>query len=119
MRLRSLYERLRRATVNECGALAERVDNATRCGKAWPATPRALSARLRRAATFLRKVGVTIEFLRQGHEKARLIFIEGKSAEGGTEAGDFASAPSAPSETGHKGMKQHGLFADPKMITLV
>jgi hypothetical protein len=94
------------------GALAEHVDDATRRGKAWPATPRALSARLRRAATFLRKVGVTIEFLRQGHEKARLICIEGKSAGGGTEIGDFASAPSASSETGHKTMKQHGLFAN-------
>ena len=93
------------------GALAEHVDDATRRGKAWPATPRALSARLRRAATFLRKVGVTIEFVRQGHESA-LVRIEGKSAGGGRDAGDFASAPSASSENGHKGMKLKGFPAD-------
>ena len=108
-----LYARLQQKYVKRMlGALAEHVDDATRRGKAWPATPRALSVRLRRAATFLRKVGVTIGFLRQGHEKARLICIEGKSAGGGTEVGDFASAPSASSETGPKGMKQKGLFAD-------
>ena len=102
-----LYARLQQKYAKRMlGALAEHVDDATRRGKAWPATPRALSARLRRAATFLRKVGVTIGFLRQGHEKARLICIEGKSAGGGTEVGDFASAPAASSETGPKGMSR-------------
>ena len=33
--------------------------------KTWPDSPRALSGRLRRAATFLRKVGIVIDF---GHE---------------------------------------------------
>ena len=108
-----LYARLQQKYAKRMlGALAEQVDDATRRGKAWPATPRALSARLRRAATFLRKVGVTIDFLRQGHEKARLICIEGKSAGGGTEVGDFASAPAASSEIGHNRMKEKGFPAD-------
>jgi len=43
--------------------------------KAWPATPRALSGRLRRAATFLRKVGIEIEFNKEGRARDRIIRI--------------------------------------------
>ncbi|MBK8209100.1 MAG: toprim domain-containing protein [Rhodospirillales bacterium] len=59
------------------GALAEHVDDGTRKSKGWPATPRALSARLRRGATFLRKVGIETRFDdREGHARNRLIHIE-------------------------------------------
>lgn len=45
----------------------------------WPQTPRALSGRLRRAATFLRKVGIDIDFQRSGHGRQRKIQITSTS----------------------------------------
>jgi hypothetical protein len=64
--------------------------------KIWPDSPRALSGRLRRAATFLRKTGVEIGFEREGRARTRMIRIavappalDGEGAE--------PSAPSAPS----------------------
>ena len=43
--------------------------------RSWPSSARALSSRLRRAATFLRKAGVEIEFQQSGHSKVRTIHI--------------------------------------------
>jgi hypothetical protein len=39
--------------------------------KNWPDSPRALAGRLRRAATFLRKVGMEIGFGREGRAPAK------------------------------------------------
>lgn len=39
----------------------------------WPRNGRALSGRLRRAASFLRRVGIDVVFKQEGHMKARLI----------------------------------------------
>ena len=44
------------------GALGEIVTTQQRKSKGWPDTPRALSSRLRRAAPFLRKAGIQIDF---------------------------------------------------------
>jgi hypothetical protein len=41
----------------------------------WPANPRALSGKLNRAATCLRKIGIDITRERQGNERARIIRI--------------------------------------------
>jgi hypothetical protein len=38
--------------------------------RSWPNTPRALAGKLRRALTFLRKIGIEITFSRQGHGSA-------------------------------------------------
>jgi hypothetical protein len=67
-----------RGTASELLAALSRTagERVTRA-KDWPATPRALSGRLRRAATFLRKVGIEVIFTRAGHEKARVIRITG------------------------------------------
>ena len=46
------------------GALAEVVGERVAKSKTWPDNARALSGRLRRAATFLRKIGIDIEFSR-------------------------------------------------------
>jgi len=48
--------------------------------KTWPDSPRALSGRLRRAATFLRKVGIAISFGREGRARARTITLTTHSA---------------------------------------
>jgi hypothetical protein len=65
--------------------------------KAWPGNSRALSGRLRRAASFLRRVGINVAFGREGHVRSRQITITADtSAAGTTDAGKFASAPSAP-----------------------
>jgi hypothetical protein len=43
--------------------------------KTWPDAPRALSGRLRRAAPFLRKVGIGILFEREGRARTRTITL--------------------------------------------
>ena len=43
--------------------------------KTWPASPRALSGRLRRTATFLRKVGIEIDHSKEGRVRTRVIHI--------------------------------------------
>ena len=43
--------------------------------KSWPDSARALAGRLRRAATFLRKIGIEIGFEREGRARTRVIHI--------------------------------------------
>jgi hypothetical protein len=43
--------------------------------RSWPKTPRALAGKLRRALSFLRKIGIEITFSREGHGRARIIHI--------------------------------------------
>ena len=114
------------------GDLTEVAGERTAKSKAWPGSPRALSGRLRRAATFLRKIGVKIDHAKEGRARARTIHITTALADGadakkpdpsgrpffsGRGAGDatdrsspepdwvgkFASAPSAPSAGEGKG----------------
>jgi hypothetical protein len=54
-------------------ALGQEVSEAVRREKAWPISPRALSGRLRRTATFLRKVGVEIGFRQEGRARTPTI----------------------------------------------
>jgi len=75
------------------GVLSEEVGETVRRAKTWPATARALSGRLRRAATFLRKVGVDIEFNKEGRARSRIIRISCTA----DSAGAAPSRPSAPS----------------------
>ncbi len=67
-----------RGTATELlAAVAEHVDEATRRGKTWPQTPRALAGRLRRMAPDLRRgAGIDAEFLQTGHERARTIIMQ-------------------------------------------
>jgi hypothetical protein len=55
--------------------LAGRVDERTIKLKSWPAMPRGMSGSLRRAATLLRKAGVHVEFVKEGHKRTRKIVI--------------------------------------------
>ena len=78
-------------------ALSEVVGEAVRRSKSWPDQPRALSGRLRRAATFLRKIGIEIGFSREGRSRARTISIVVLPDSGGGRP-SASSAPFAEEE---------------------
>jgi hypothetical protein len=80
------------------GALGEIAGDRVVKSRTWPDSPRALSGRLRRSATFLRKTGVEIAFEREGRARTRMIRIAAASADDALERGGVQpSAPSAPS----------------------
>jgi hypothetical protein len=56
-------------------ALTKDVGERNAKAKTWLATPRSISGRVRRAATFLRKVGIDITFDREGRVRTRNIPI--------------------------------------------
>ncbi len=78
-----------------------------RKAKTWPATPRALSGRLLRAATFLRQLGVHVEFEREGRDRTRMFRIT-HAENRGTEP----SAPSAPSAQTDNALNSPDISAD-------
>ena len=68
--------------------------------KVWPASPSALSGKLRRVAPFLRKAGIEISFHRQGRGRTRLIKITADKRTASADASaDIATPPSAPSRS--------------------
>lgn len=80
------------------GALAEMAGERVAKSKTWPDSPRALAGRLRRAATFLRKVGIDIGFEREGRARTRMIRITTTGQPAAPETRGFGpSASSAPS----------------------
>lgn len=80
------------------GALAEMAGERVAKSKTWPDSPRALAGRLRRAATFLRKVGIDIGFEREGRARTRMIRITTTTQTAAPESrGLRPSASSAPS----------------------
>jgi hypothetical protein len=87
------------------GAVAERVAKA----KTWPDSPRVLANRLRRAATFLRKINIEISFERQGRGRTRIIRITNNPSQlPGEEDGAASSAPSASSAQDANSMSGNG-----------
>jgi len=72
--------------------------------KAWPASARALSGRVRRMTTFLRETGITITFEREGRTRTRIIRISSRSAPTRPSA---SSAPS-PELTRNNGFDHYG-----------
>jgi hypothetical protein len=92
------------------GALAEGVDERVSKSKTWPDSPRALSGRLRRAATFLRKIGIEVAFKKEGKARTRIIHIEAAAPEN---AGASSSAPSAQSATSPKSARAIELAPKP------
>lgn len=77
------------------GALAEAAGERIAKSKTWPDSPRALSGRLRRAATFLRKVGIELSFEREGRARTRIIRITSTATH--TNQNDAGTRPSATS----------------------
>lgn len=96
------------------GALAEVVGERAAKSKTWPDGPRALSGRLRRAATFLRKIGIEIGFGREGRARTRNITITTIQTFFAPEKlGAEPSAPSASSAPMPKSNPANGFAAQP------
>jgi len=86
------------------GALAEAAGERVANSKSWPNSPRALSGRLRRAATFLRKIGIEIDYIKEGRARTRIIHIVATSTSTDPDySGVQPSTPSAPSAHMTKG----------------
>ncbi len=83
------------------GVLSGAVGEPQNRAKEWPKSAKALSGRLRRAATFLRTIGVEILFTLEGRARTRTIHICVPSENVGTRP----SASSAPSVNA---IKSHG-----------
>jgi len=100
------------------GALAEMAGERVAKSKTWPDSPRALAGRLRRAATFLRKIGIDIGFEREGRARTRIIRITtaGQPAAPETRR-PRSSAPSASSADPMKANYING-FASPGLRTV-
>jgi hypothetical protein len=79
------------------GSLSEAAGERVAKAKTWPDSPRALAGRLRRTATFLRKVGIEIGFAKEGRAKTRIIRITTVPTPSAEHAGTQPSASSAPS----------------------
>ncbi len=90
--------------------LSEEVGETVRRAKNWPTTARALSGRLRRAATFLRKVGIDISFDREGRARTRTIRISCMPENGMLEP----SLPSASSADRRRGAPDNGSGGTPR-----
>jgi hypothetical protein len=92
------------------GVLSEMAGDRLAKSKGWPDSPRALSGRLRRAVTFLRKTGIEISHEREGKARIRTITISViANPESG---GGFASAASASSTSKTKPDPINDLSAD-------
>jgi hypothetical protein len=94
-------------------ALVAVADERVTKAKSWPDSPRALAGRLRRAATFLRKIGIDIGFEREGRARTRIIHLATtakptKAETGGTQS----SAPSASSAQQPKFNQANGFVAE-------
>jgi hypothetical protein len=100
------------------GALAEVAGERAAKSKTWPDSPRALAGRLRRAATFLRKIGIDIGFGREGRARTRIIHITTTGNPTAPETGGAQpSASSAPSAHLPKANPANG-FAPPGLRTV-
>ncbi len=100
------------------GALGELAGERVAKSKIWPDSPRALAGRLRRAATFLRKIGVEIAFEREGRARTRIIHVISTGKPIGPEnLGARPSLSSAPSSNSREASQLNG-FAAPGMRTV-
>jgi hypothetical protein len=87
-------------------------DRAAR-SKSWPISPRALAGRIRRAATFLRKIGIEFSFTKKGRNRDRVVCITKTE-----KAPELPSAQSAPSAIEEKPTPVNDL-ADSDMRTVL
>ena len=99
------------------GALAEQAGERVAKSKTWPDGPRALAGRMRRAATFLRKVQVEISFEREGRARTRIIRITAATPPVPDQEGARPSAWSASSAPSSKSNAGNG-FTPPNLRTV-
>jgi len=79
--------------------------------KDWPDSPRALSGRLRRAATFLRKIGIDIAFTKEKTRvRTRTVSII-STFSASEKPGEFASTPSELSTNSGSANRGNGFSA--------
>ena len=90
------------------GALAGEAGERVVKSKTWPDSPRALGGRLRRAATFLRKIGVDIRFRKEGRARTRIIDITAALSLAPVKEEHRPSAPSASSAPSQKSNAANG-----------
>ena len=96
------------------GALGEMAGERIVKSKTWPDGPRALAGRLRRGATFLRKIGIEIGFDREGRARTRVIRITTTPFPVAPAAAEVRpSAPSAVSATMSKSNPANGFAPAP------
>jgi hypothetical protein len=96
------------------GALAEAAGERVAKSKNWPDSPRALAGRLRRAAPFLRKIGIEISFGREGRARTRTIHIAAIPSHAAPEnTGARPSASSTPSASPPKSNPANGFAVPP------
>ena len=96
------------------GALADAAGDRVAKSRTWPHGPRGVSGRLRRAATFLRKIGIEFSFRKEGRARTRIIqitMIPPSAAPGNTVA--QPSVPSAPSASTPKSSSADDLAFQP------
>jgi hypothetical protein len=99
------------------GALAEVAGERIAKSRTWPDSPRALSGRLRRAAPFLRKIGIEIDFDQRRMARLRIISITTTPRFPGAEwVGKLPSQPSQPSSCATKPNSANGLDAQPTVM---
>ena len=99
------------------GALAELAGERVAKAKTWPDSPRALAGRLRRAATFLRKIGIVVGFEREGRARTRIIRIATGPSSAPETRGAQPSASSAPPADRPK-TNSGNVFASPGVRTV-
>jgi hypothetical protein len=100
-------------TTDLLDVLSKEVSETVLRMKSWPSTPQALANQMRRAATFLRKIGISVEKTREGRARTRTIHIS-FLGENERERSSAASATSAPSITLGMPPQDNGKHADIK-----
>ena len=101
------------------GALGEAAGERIAKSKTLPDSPRALSGRVRRAATFLRKIGIEVSFEREGRARTRIIRITVADADPVPDHGGVQpSATSATSAPRPKSIPDNGFAARGRSPTM-
>jgi hypothetical protein len=99
------------------GALGEMAGERVAKSKTWPDSPRALAGRLRRAASFLRKIGIEIGFEREGRaRRARLIKITTNVFAQSESGGVQSSTPSISPTSGSPPSQINGVEHAPELL---
>src|SRR5262245_56801205 len=100
------------------GALTEAAGERVAKSEPWLDSPRALAGRLRRAATFMRKIGIEINFTKEGRARTRIIRITTTPTYAAPE--NTGAQPSAPSASSAPMLKssQTNDFAAPDRRTV-